>query len=53
MATCPIDGTKIGIFSKVIELKDGKICSDCGKRVGLVMDLPLKHTMPLNSRYLK
>ncbi|MCT3599263.1 DUF4428 domain-containing protein [Levilactobacillus brevis] len=36
MATCPIDGTKIGIFSKVIELKDGKICSDCGKKVGLV-----------------
>ena len=36
MTTCPIDGNKLHIFSKKIELKDGAICASCGKKVGLV-----------------
>ncbi|MEE8823694.1 hypothetical protein LASUN_13500 [Lentilactobacillus sunkii] len=35
MAICPIDGSKIGVFSNWI-LKDGEICNKCGEKIGLV-----------------
>lgn len=35
MTVCPIDGSKIGMFSSWI-LKDGEICNKCGANIGLI-----------------
>lgn len=36
MPYCPIDENWFASFGEFIELNDGKICTDCGKKVGLV-----------------
>lgn len=35
MPLCPIDGTWYANFGAYIELQDGKICKECGHKVGL------------------